>query len=119
MNPDFVPLAQDVPGGSQHANGLLLRAFLAGTAAFSAGGVVWAAVFLLTGYAVGYVATGVGLLSGFAMRLAIRNRRDQLSERDWTGLAILAPVSAIPGLLLGKFIMYLRPKEIAATDALS
>ena len=59
-----------------------------------------------TNYEVGYVATGIGLLAGFAVHLTTRNKEGLLSERDWLRLRIVAVASAIGGLVIGKYLIF-------------
>jgi hypothetical protein len=73
------------------------RAVVAGLLAAVVGGAAWALIVLLTGYEVGYVAWGVGLLVGFAMArtTGIRSKR----------LGMVAATLAVLGLLVGKYLI--------------
>ena len=48
----------------------LLRGSLAGFAAAVVGAVIWAAISLATNYQIGWMAVGIGLMVGFAIRYA-------------------------------------------------
>lgn len=73
------------------------RAVVAGLLAAVVGGAAWALIVLVTGYEVGYVAWGVGLLVGFAMArtTGIRSKR----------LGMVAATLAVLGLLVGKYLI--------------
>jgi hypothetical protein len=73
------------------------RTVVAGLVAAVVGGAVWALIVLVTGYEVGYVAWGVGLLVGFAMARATGMRSK--------GLAMTAAGLAVVGLLVGKYLI--------------
>jgi hypothetical protein len=73
-------------------NGKLLLGTLAAIAGALIGAVVWAAITAATGYQIGYMALGVGLLAGYAMRV--------LAGRTRAG-GIIAGVVALAGCVLG------------------
>jgi len=88
------------------ARGVMSRAVAAGAGAALAGGIAWALIVIATQYAIGYMATAVGLLAGFGVHFSARKRRETLSERDWVRLQIIAVGSAIGGLLVGKYLIF-------------
>ncbi len=70
---------------------------IAGLAAAVVGGVIWAAIVFYTGYEVGYVAIGVGLLVGGAVAAVVKNPN--------VGHGVSAAGLVVIGLLLGKFLI--------------
>ncbi|MCB9230042.1 MAG: hypothetical protein H6581_00115 [Bacteroidia bacterium] len=69
--------------------------FLGGLAAAFAGAILWAIVTVATGYQIGYMAVGVGLMVGFAIRYAGKGI-DPLFGYMGAGLSLF-------GCLLGNF----------------
>jgi hypothetical protein len=69
-------------------------AIIAGVAAALVGAVAWAAVTVTTNYQIGFMAIGVGLLVGFAVRLG-----------NGTGLVfgLIGAILALLGCVLGNF----------------
>ena len=74
----------------------LLPALGAGALAALAGGLAWAVVVALTEYEIGYLAWGIGLLSGFAVMLASRGKKG-------LPLQVIAVLSSITGIVIGKY----------------
>ena len=76
--------------------------FLLGTALSGVGALVgagiWCAIALASGYEIGWIAWGVGLLAGFGMRLGYRN------ENVRAGL--VAACMALVGLVAGKVMIF-------------
>ena len=72
-------------------------ALAAGLIAGLVAGGVWALIVIQTGYEIGFVAWGVGLLVGFAM--------SRLTASRSTGLAVAAASFAAIGLLAGKLLI--------------
>ena len=75
------------------------RWFLAGFAGFAAaviGAIVWAIVTVTTKHQIGWMAVGVGLLVGLAVRLAKGGR----------AFAILGACLALFGCVLGNFLSF-------------
>ncbi|WP_111657762.1 hypothetical protein [Isoalcanivorax indicus] len=68
-------------------------------AAFAAllGGAIWGALVIFTGYEVGYVAWGLGLLSGGMVVLAAQGRKGR-------PLQIVAVISSLAGIAIGKYV---------------
>ncbi len=64
--PTYIPQA---PVSGQPA---ILPAMLGAGLAAAAGGSLWGLAVILTGYIIGYMALGIGLLSGFAVVLFSR-----------------------------------------------
>lgn len=72
-------------------------AVFAGIAAALAAGAAWATIVAVTGYEVGYVAWGVGLLVGFAMA--------KLTAVRGKSIAVTAAVLSALGLIVGKALI--------------
>jgi signal peptidase I len=74
-------------------------ALLAGLAAAAAGGVAWGLLVKWTGYEIGFAAWGVGALVGYAVLLSAGGRKTE-------ELQAVAVVSALAGVLLGKYLAF-------------
>ncbi len=72
-------------------------ALLAGLAAAVAGGIAWGLIAKYTDYEVGIVAWGIGFAAGYAVERAAGGRRSP-------DLQAIAVVSALLGVLLGKYL---------------
>ncbi|MEN8376052.1 MAG: hypothetical protein ABFS34_11440 [Gemmatimonadota bacterium] len=81
------------PGGDGNASLALAVGLIAAVAA----GVAWALIVLKTGYEIGWIAWGIGLLVGFAM--------SRLTTARSQGLAVSAAAFAAIGLLVGKLLI--------------
>jgi hypothetical protein len=79
--------------------GVLLRAIVAGLAAAVAGGVVWGLIVKWSDYEVGFVAWGIGFLTGMAVLTFTGGRRG-------IPLQAIAIVCALLGILIGKYLSY-------------
>lgn len=76
----------------------LLVAMLAAGVASIVGGLWWGLIVKLTEYEIGFMATGIGLLSGFAVVL--------FSNRRGLVLQFIAVVSALVGIGIGKYLSF-------------
>jgi hypothetical protein len=76
----------------------ILIAFAAGLVAAIVGGVVWGLIVLATDYEIGFMATGIGLLSGYAVLF--------FTEKKGLPLQIIAVVSSLAGILVGKYFTF-------------
>ena len=61
-----------------------------------AGGIIWAAIVVISDYELGLIAWGIGVLTGFAVTKAAR---EQISQVD----QIFAVVASLLGVVLGKY----------------
>ena len=77
----------------------LWRALAAGLAAAVAGAIVWMLIVIVSDYEVGIVAWAIGALAGFAVVFATAGRRG-------TPLQAIAVLSALIGILLGKYLTF-------------
>ena len=75
-----------------------------------AGGVAWGLIVKWTGYEVGIVAWGIGFLTGNAVVLATRGGRGRT-------LQAIAILTALLGILLGKYLSYAFQIQDEAREA--
>lgn len=84
--------------------GAVLAGLIGGVLAAVIGGVVWGFIATRTGYEIGYVAWGVGMLSGLAVVIFARGRKGLVMQA-------VAVLSGLMGITVGKyyaFVHYLR-----------
>jgi hypothetical protein len=72
---------------------------LGGGVAALVGGALWALIVSLTGYVIGYMAWGIGLLAGFAVVYSAGGRRG-------VSLQTLAVGASVLGITLGKYFTF-------------
>lgn len=77
----------------------VLPATIGGILASVISGVIWGFIVIATGYEVGYVAWGVGLLCGFAVVLFTKGKKG-------VPLQIIAVISSILGIIIGKYFTF-------------
>jgi hypothetical protein len=82
----------------QLSAGSIITALLAAGVASVVGGILWGLIVRLTNYEIGYMAIGIGLLSGLAIVW--------FSDRRGTLLQIIAVVSALVGIGIGKYLSF-------------
>jgi hypothetical protein len=80
-------------------SGSLLPAVAAGLLAGIVGGVVWGLIVKISDYEVGIVAWGIGFVAGTAVVFASRGAKG-------LPLQVIAVVSALIGVVLGKYLSY-------------
>ena len=90
---------QDPASPLTEPSGSLLPALGAGLVAAIVGGVVWGLIVKISDYEVGVVAWGIGFIAGTAVVLATRGAKGPR-------LQVIAVVSALVGILLGKYLSY-------------
>lgn len=94
----------------EFTGGSLLPAILGGGLAAVAGGLIWGLITITTGYEIGWVAWGVGLLAGWGVVMFARGRKGM-------PLQIVAVGAAILGVVIGKYItFYAVLKEYVAEE---
>ena len=91
--------ASDPPSPVREPSRSLLPAIAAGLAAALVGGIVWGLIVKISDYEVGFVAWGIGFIAGTAVVLASRGAKGPR-------LQVIAIVSALLGILLGKYLSY-------------
>lgn len=89
----------EVSEAEQLTPALLLTSLIGALVASTIGGIIWGLIVILTDYEIGFVAIGVGMLSGYAVVLFAKNKKG-------IPLQIIASISSIFGIVLGKFYMY-------------
>ena len=77
----------------------LAPAIAGGTAGAVIGGIVWGLIASATGYEIGWVAWGVGWLSGFGVVLLARGQRGR-------PLQLIAASAALFGIMIGKYLTF-------------
>lgn len=75
-----------------------LIAISAGIVVALIGGYIWSLISIGTGYEIGYMATGLGILCGYVVHLAS-------GKKKGTPFVQIALVSSIFGIVMGKFFM--------------
>ena len=93
------PEATDPPSPVTEPSSSLLPAIAAGLVAAIVGGIVWGLIVKVSDYEVGFVAWGIGFIAGTAVVLATRGAKGPR-------LQVIAVVSALLGILLGKYLSY-------------
>ena len=93
------PEATDPPSPLTEPSGSLLPAIAAGLVAAVVGGIVWGLIVKISNYEVGFVAWGIGFVAGTAVVFATRGAKGQR-------LQVIAVVSALLGILLGKYLAF-------------
>lgn len=91
--------AADPPSPLTEPSSSLLPAVAAATVAALVGGIVWGLIVKVSDYEVGFVAWGIGFIAGTAVVLATRGAKGQR-------LQVIAVVSALLGILLGKYLAF-------------
>ena len=93
------PAGGDPPSPLTEPSGSLLPAVAAALGAAIVGGVVWGLIVKISDYEVGIVAWGIGFLAGTAVVFATRGAKG-------LPLQVIAVVSALVGILLGKYVSF-------------
>jgi hypothetical protein len=83
----------------QFTNSSIMPALVGGGLAAIVGGVIWGLIVVATEYEIGFMAWGIGLLSGFAVLLFSKGRRG-------TPLQIIAVLSSVLGIAVGKYVTF-------------
>ena len=93
------PEAVEPPSPVTEPSSSLVPAIAAGVVAALVGGIVWGVIVKVSDYEVGFVAWGIGFVAGTAVVLATRGAKGPR-------LQTIAVVSALLGILLGKYLSY-------------
>jgi hypothetical protein len=91
--------ATDPPSPVTEPSSSLLPAIAAGLVAALVGGIVWGLIVKISDYEVGFVAWGIGFIAGTGVVLASRGAKGPR-------LQVIAVLSALLGILLGKYLSY-------------
>lgn len=84
--------------GARRCAGVAVMGLVLGIVAAVIGGAIWAGIVTLTGYEVGYVAWGVGLIVGVAVAAG--------AKEPGVVNGVTAAGLAVGGLLLGKLLIF-------------
>ena len=82
----------------QFSGGSILVAFGAGLVAAIVGGVIWGLIVLLTDYEIGFMAIGIGMLSGYAVLF--------FTQKKGLPLQLIAVISSLAGIVVGKYFTF-------------
>ena len=93
------PEGGDPPSPVTEPSGSLFPAVAAGLVAAIVGALVWGLIVKISDYEVGIVAWGIGFVAGTAVVFATRGGKGQ-------NLQVIAVLSALVGVLLGKYLSY-------------
>jgi hypothetical protein len=93
------PEQVEPPSPVTEPSGSLLPAVAVGLVAAIVGGLAWGLIVKISDYEVGIVAWGIGFLAGTAVVFASRGAKGP-------PLQVIAVVSALIGVLLGKYLSY-------------
>jgi len=77
----------------------LAPAMLGGGLAAAVGGGIWGLIVIATGYVIGFMAWGIGLLAGYAVVLFSRGRKG-------VPLQVIAVLSSVLGIAIGKYVTF-------------
>ena len=83
----------------QLTNSSILPALIGGGLAAVLGGGLWALIAIGTGYVIGFMAWGMGWLTGFAVLLFSRGKRG-------IPLQIISVISSVLGIAIGKYFIF-------------
>jgi len=81
--------------------GMLLPALIGGLVAAVVGGIIWGMVVITTDYEIGYMAVGIGFLTGYGVVLFT-------SGRKGVPLQVIAVAASIVGIAIGKYVTFFQ-----------
>ena len=94
----------------EYSGEVLVPALLGGLIAAVLGGALWGGIAIWTGYEVGYVAWGVGLLCGFGVVMMSQGKRGM-------PLQVIALAASVLGIVIGKYVNFFSViKEITVAE---
>lgn len=77
----------------------ILPALIGGVLAAVVGGVIWGLIVIATGYVIGFMAWGIGLMCGFAVVLFSKGKRG-------VSFQVIAVLSSVLGVLVAKYFTF-------------
>jgi len=83
----------------QFSFGSIIPGLLGGILAAIVGGVIWGLIVIATGYVIGYMAWGIGLICGFAVVLFSKGKKG-------VPLQVIAVLTSILGITIGKYFTF-------------
>jgi hypothetical protein len=93
------PASAYIPKGPDSGQLAILPALFGGGLAAAVGGSIWGLIVSLTGYVIGYMALGIGLLCGYAVVLFSRGGKGM-------PLQVVAVLSSVLGIAIGKYATF-------------
>src|SRR5574341_272086 len=78
---------------------IVVPALLGGGLAAVVGGSIWALIVIATGYEIGFVAWGIGILAGLGVVLFSKGQRG-------VPLQIIAVITSVFGVVIGKYVTF-------------
>ncbi len=100
-----IPAKAVEPSGPKYSLAVIGAAIVA-----LVGGLVWAIIVVQSGYEVGFVAWGIGILAGFVVAY--------LARGVTVSLQVIAVLAAGFGILLGKYVTFVHQLRVVADDLL-
>lgn len=77
----------------------IMPALVGGLIAAIMGGIIWGLIVIFTGYEIGFVAWGIGGLSGYAVVFLTRGKKG-------IPLQIVAVIFSVLGIIMGRYIFF-------------
>jgi hypothetical protein len=93
------PTSAYIPKVPESGQLAILPALLGGGLAAVGGGSIWGFIAILTGYVIGYMAWGIGLLSGYTVVLFSGGGKGM-------PLQLIAVLSSVLGIAIGKYAIF-------------
>jgi len=107
---ELVDIISETADEERMSYGSILPALVGGVIAALVGGVLWGKIVIITGYEIGFMACGIGLLSGLAVVLFARGKRG-------VPLQVFAVLSSVLGIIMGKYFIHFHfLKEAVAQE---
>ncbi len=103
-------MSNPIVSEDRSAAGIYVPAVLAGVVAAVAGGIAWGLIIKWTDYEVGFVAWGIGFVTGIAVLTATRGARGLPFQA-------IAIACALLGIVVGKYLGFVWSLQEAAEDA--
>ena len=77
----------------------LMPAMVGGGLAAVVGGAIWGLIVIATGYVIGFMAWGIGLICGFAVVLFSKGKKG-------VPLQVIAVLTSVLGIVIGKYFTF-------------
>jgi hypothetical protein len=82
-----------------YTSAALIPALIAGTMSAIIGGMLWGKIAIKTGYEIGFVAWGIGVVCGYAVVKATQGKKG-------LPLQMIAAIASLIGILIGKYDVF-------------
>ena len=110
QTPKVEPIFAPRPTGQvQSTSSSILMALVGATLGGLAGGAIWGAIVLTTGYEIGYVAWAIGALAGYAVVHFSRGKQG-------VALQAVAVLGSVLGIATGKYANFVQLYKEAVTS---